>query len=85
MPLIGPQVRPFALLKRWLKAGTYISMVNTVIAASSAQIGRVMKGDTGREAPARGAAPRVVLGATHGEALAVVPLADLKRHAIDLA
>jgi uncharacterized protein (DUF2237 family) len=27
----------------------------------------------------------VVLAATHEEALAVVPLADLKRHAIDLS
>jgi len=34
-----------------------------------------------REAPAAGVAPPVVLEATHEEALAVVPLDDLERHA----
>ena len=38
-----------------------------------------------REALDAGVAPPVVLAATHEEALAVVPLAALKRHAIDLA
>ena len=37
-----------------------------------------------REALDAGAAPPVVLAATHEETLAVVPLAALKRHAIDL-
>jgi uncharacterized protein (DUF2237 family) len=32
-----------------------------------------------------GVAPPVVLAATHEEALAVVPLAELKRHALDLS
>ena len=32
-----------------------------------------------------GVAPPVVLQATHEEALAVVPLAELKRHAIDIS
>jgi hypothetical protein len=31
-----------------------------------------------------GVAPPVVLGATHEETLAVIPLADLRRHAVDL-
>ena len=38
-----------------------------------------------KEALDAGVAPPVVLAATHEEALAVVPLADLKRHAIDLS
>lgn len=38
-----------------------------------------------REALEAGMAPPVVLAATHEETLAVVPLAALKRHAIDLA
>ena len=38
-----------------------------------------------KEALDAGFAPPVVLAATHEEALAVVPLADLKRHAIDLS
>ncbi|TAN54022.1 MAG: DUF2237 family protein, partial [Betaproteobacteria bacterium] len=38
-----------------------------------------------REALDAGVAPPVVLAATHEEALAVVALADLKRHAIDLS
>jgi uncharacterized protein len=38
-----------------------------------------------KEALDAGMAPPVVLAATHEEALAVVPLADLKRHAIDLS
>ena len=38
-----------------------------------------------KEALDAGMAPQVVLGATHEEALAVVALADLKRHAIDLS
>lgn len=38
-----------------------------------------------REALDAGMAPPVVLAATHEETLAVVPLAALKRHAIDLA
>ena len=38
-----------------------------------------------REALEAGVAPPVVLAATHEEALAVVALADLKRHAIDLS
>lgn len=37
-----------------------------------------------REALLAGAAPPVVLGATHEEALAVVTLDDLKSHALDL-
>ena len=37
-----------------------------------------------REALEAGAAPPVVLSATHEEALAVVSLEDLKRHAVDL-
>ena len=37
-----------------------------------------------REALEAGVAPPVVLSATHEEALAVVPLDDLKRHAVDL-
>jgi uncharacterized protein (DUF2237 family) len=37
-----------------------------------------------REALEAGMAPPVVLAATHEETLAVVPLDDLKRHAIDL-
>jgi uncharacterized protein (DUF2237 family) len=38
-----------------------------------------------KEALDAGVAPPVVLTATHEEALAVVSLADLKRHAIDLS
>ncbi len=38
-----------------------------------------------KEALDAGAAPPVLLQATHEEALAVVPLADLKRHAIDIS
>jgi uncharacterized protein (DUF2237 family) len=38
-----------------------------------------------REAEQAGAAPRLVLTATHQATLAVVPLAILKRYAIDLA
>ena len=37
-----------------------------------------------REAQEAGVAPPVVLAATHEEALAVVSLEDLKRHAVDL-
>jgi len=37
-----------------------------------------------REALDAGVAPPVVLQATHEEALAVVPLADLRRYAVDL-
>ena len=37
-----------------------------------------------QEALESGAAPRVVLQATHAAALRVVKLADLKRHALDL-
>jgi uncharacterized protein (DUF2237 family) len=37
-----------------------------------------------REALEAGVAPPVVLAATHEEALAVVALEDLKRHAVDL-
>ncbi|MCX7891093.1 MAG: DUF2237 domain-containing protein [Burkholderiales bacterium] len=37
-----------------------------------------------KEALEAGAAPRVVLAATHEQTLEIVPLADLKRHAIDL-
>ncbi len=37
-----------------------------------------------KEALDAGAAPPVLLAATHEEALAVIPLADLKRHAIDV-
>ena len=36
-----------------------------------------------KEALDAGVAPPVVLAATHEEALAIVPLADLRRHAID--
>jgi hypothetical protein len=36
-----------------------------------------------REARDEGVAPPVILAATHEEALAVVPLADLERHALD--
>ena len=38
-----------------------------------------------KEAFDAGMAPAVVLRATHEETLAIVPLADLKRHAIDLS
>jgi uncharacterized protein len=38
-----------------------------------------------KEALDAGAAPQVVLAATHEETLAIVALADLKRHAIDLS
>jgi len=38
-----------------------------------------------KEALDAGVAPPVVLAATHEEALAVVPLSELKRHAIDLS
>ncbi len=38
-----------------------------------------------KEALDAGVAPPVILAATHEEALAVVPLAALKRHAIDLS
>jgi hypothetical protein len=38
-----------------------------------------------KEALDAGAAPRVVLAATHEETLAIVALADLKRHAVDLS
>lgn len=38
-----------------------------------------------REALDAGMAPPVVLAATHEETLAVVPLAALKRHAVDLS
>ncbi len=38
-----------------------------------------------KEALDAGVAPPVILAATHEEALAVVSLADLKRHAIDLS
>ena len=38
-----------------------------------------------KEALDAGAAPSVVLRATHEETLAIVALADLKRHAIDLS
>ena len=37
-----------------------------------------------REAFEAGVAPPVVLQATHEETLAVVPLSDLRRHALDL-
>ncbi len=37
-----------------------------------------------KEALDAGAAPRVVLAATHEEALAVVPLAELKKKALDV-
>jgi len=37
-----------------------------------------------REAFDAGVAPPVVLEATHEETLAIVPLADLRRHALDL-
>ena len=38
-----------------------------------------------KEALDAGAAPNVLLAATHEETLAVVALADLKRHAVDLS
>ena len=38
-----------------------------------------------QEALAAGVAPRVVLAATHEATLEIVELADLKRHALDLA
>jgi len=38
-----------------------------------------------KEALDAGVAPPVVLAATHEEALAIVPLAELKRHAVDLS
>ncbi|MGR3984219.1 MAG: DUF2237 domain-containing protein [Gammaproteobacteria bacterium] len=38
-----------------------------------------------REAFEAGMAPRVVLRATHERALEIIPLADLKAHAIDLS
>ncbi|HEY8069105.1 MAG TPA: DUF2237 domain-containing protein [Burkholderiales bacterium] len=38
-----------------------------------------------KEALDAGAAPQVVLAATHEETLAIVALADLKRHAVDLS
>ncbi|MDA8108702.1 MAG: DUF2237 domain-containing protein [Betaproteobacteria bacterium] len=38
-----------------------------------------------KEAFDAGVAPPVILAATHEEALAIVPLADLKRHALDLS
>lgn len=38
-----------------------------------------------KEALDAGVAPPVVLAATHEETLAIVPLADLKRHALDLS
>ena len=38
-----------------------------------------------QEAFEAGAAPRVVLAATHASTLGIVRLADLKRHALDLA
>jgi len=38
-----------------------------------------------KEALDAGAAPKVVLAATHEETLAIVPLDDLKRHALDLS
>jgi hypothetical protein len=38
-----------------------------------------------KEALDAGVAPPVVLAATHEETLAIVPLAELKRHAIDLS
>ena len=38
-----------------------------------------------KEALDAGAAPQVVLAATHEETLAVVPLEELKRHALDLS
>jgi uncharacterized protein (DUF2237 family) len=41
--------------------------------------------DRWQQALEAGAAPRVVLGATHRLALEHVELADLKRHALDLA
>jgi uncharacterized protein len=41
--------------------------------------------DRWQQALEAGAAPRVVLGATHRRALEHVDLADLKRHALDLA
>ena len=36
-----------------------------------------------KEALDAGVAPKVVLAATHEETLAIVPLGDLKRHAVD--
>ena len=38
-----------------------------------------------KEALDAGAAPPVVLAATHEETLAMLPLAELKRHAVDLS
>ncbi|HEU0159794.1 MAG TPA: DUF2237 family protein, partial [Hyphomicrobiaceae bacterium] len=38
-----------------------------------------------QEALAAGVAPRVVLAATHEATLEIAELADLKRHALDLA
>jgi uncharacterized protein len=38
-----------------------------------------------QEAFAAGAAPRVVLQATHASALEIIELTDLKRHALDLS
>lgn len=38
-----------------------------------------------KEAFDAGVAPPVILAATHEETLAIVPLADLKRHALDLS
>lgn len=38
-----------------------------------------------REALEAGSPPRVILGATHEATLQIVDLADLKRHAVDLA
>ena len=38
-----------------------------------------------KEALDAGAAPQVVLAATHEETLAMLPLAELKRHAVDLS
>ena len=38
-----------------------------------------------KEALDAGVAPPVVLAATHEETLAIVPLAELKRHAVDLS
>ncbi|MEW5863946.1 MAG: DUF2237 domain-containing protein [Pseudomonadota bacterium] len=38
-----------------------------------------------KEALDAGVAPPVVLAATHEETLAIVPLAELKRHALDLS
>ncbi len=38
-----------------------------------------------REALEAGVAPPVILAATHEETLAIVPLSDLNRHAVDLS